>query len=188
MERWRTGRDYPNDSIAKNGQNPETSPGDLRRLAVIQTPVKNHQLTLMWKTLKEYIIMWTISQSRNIQNYWGRKKKEISVDISSSRHQRNGIESKNKKKNHLLRTRKLFETKRDRLNLIPGINAKTDFFVRCSGSFLNRTRVELRGIVIWTRKLINMHEALHLRDDIRRLHVARKEGGLANVEDRLDGD
>ena len=42
-----TGRDYPNDRIAKNGQNPETSPGDLRRLAVTQTPVKNHQLTLM---------------------------------------------------------------------------------------------------------------------------------------------
>ncbi len=38
--------DYPNDSIAKNGQNPETSPGDLRRLAVTQTLVKNHQLTL----------------------------------------------------------------------------------------------------------------------------------------------
>ena len=44
---WRTGRDYPNDSIAKNGQNPETSPGDLRRHAVTQTPVKNHQLTLI---------------------------------------------------------------------------------------------------------------------------------------------
>ena len=39
---WRTGRDYPNDSIAKNGQNPEKmSPGDLRRLAVTQTPLKN---------------------------------------------------------------------------------------------------------------------------------------------------
>ena len=36
-----------NDRIAENGQNPETSPGDLRRLAVTQTPVKNHQLTLM---------------------------------------------------------------------------------------------------------------------------------------------
>ena len=36
-----------NDSIAENGQNPETSSGDLRRLAVTQTPVKNHQLTLM---------------------------------------------------------------------------------------------------------------------------------------------
>ena len=50
---WRTGRDYPNDSIAENSQNPETSPGDLRRLAVTQTPVKNRQLTLMLKTLKE---------------------------------------------------------------------------------------------------------------------------------------
>ena len=43
------GRDYPNDSISKNDQNPERSPGDLRRLAVSQTPVRNHQLTLMWK-------------------------------------------------------------------------------------------------------------------------------------------
>ena len=39
-------------SFAENGQNPKTSPGDLRRFAVTQTPVKNHQLTLMWKTLK----------------------------------------------------------------------------------------------------------------------------------------
>ena len=37
----------------ENGQNPEMSPGDLRRLAVTQTPVKNYHLTLMWKTLKE---------------------------------------------------------------------------------------------------------------------------------------
>ena len=29
--------------------NTEKSPGDLRRLTVIQTPVENHQLTLMWK-------------------------------------------------------------------------------------------------------------------------------------------
>ena len=36
-----------NDSIIENGQNPETSPGDLRRLAGTQTPVKNHQLRLM---------------------------------------------------------------------------------------------------------------------------------------------
>ena len=36
-----------------NGQNTEKSPGDLRRLVVTQTPLKNHQLTLMWKTLKE---------------------------------------------------------------------------------------------------------------------------------------
>ena len=39
--------DHPNDSIVENGQNTKKSPGDLRRLAVTQTPVKNHRLTLM---------------------------------------------------------------------------------------------------------------------------------------------
>ena len=29
------------------------NPGDLRRLAIAQTPVENHQLTMMWKTLNE---------------------------------------------------------------------------------------------------------------------------------------
>ena len=36
----------------KIGQNTKKMPGDLRRLAVTQTPVKNHQLMLVWKTLK----------------------------------------------------------------------------------------------------------------------------------------
>ena len=44
---WQTGRDYPNDSVTENGQNTEKSLGHLRRLTVTQTPVKNHQLTLM---------------------------------------------------------------------------------------------------------------------------------------------
>ena len=41
------GRVEINYNIIENGQNTEKSPGDLRRLAVTQTPVKNHQLTLM---------------------------------------------------------------------------------------------------------------------------------------------
>ena len=44
---WRTCRDHPNDSIIENGQNTEKSSGDLRRLSVTQTPVKNHRLSLM---------------------------------------------------------------------------------------------------------------------------------------------
>ena len=39
--------DHPSYNIIENGQNTEKSPGDLRRLAVIQTPEKNHQLKLM---------------------------------------------------------------------------------------------------------------------------------------------
>ena len=44
---WRSSGDHPNYYIIENGQNTEKNPGDLRRLAVTQTPVKDHQLTLM---------------------------------------------------------------------------------------------------------------------------------------------
>ena len=37
-------RDYPNYSIIEMSQNTEKSPGDLRRLAITKTTVKNHQL------------------------------------------------------------------------------------------------------------------------------------------------
>ena len=47
------GKDCPNYSIAEVGQNTNKNPRDLMILAITQTPVKNHQLTLMWKTLKE---------------------------------------------------------------------------------------------------------------------------------------
>ena len=44
---WRTSGDHPNYYIIENSQNTEKSPEDMRRLAVPQTPVKNHPLTLM---------------------------------------------------------------------------------------------------------------------------------------------
>ena len=53
---WTNG-DHPNNNIIENGQNTEKSLGDLRRLAVAQTPVKDHQLRLMWKTPMEIIII-----------------------------------------------------------------------------------------------------------------------------------
>ena len=46
-----TSRDHPNHSIVDIGQNTK-SPGELRRFAVTQTPVRNHQLMLMRRTLK----------------------------------------------------------------------------------------------------------------------------------------
>ena len=41
---FKTSQDHPNYSIVEVGQKTEKSPGDLRRLVVTQTPVKNHQL------------------------------------------------------------------------------------------------------------------------------------------------
>ena len=42
----RTSGNYSNYSIVKIGHNSEKTPGDMRRFAVSQTPVKSHQLTL----------------------------------------------------------------------------------------------------------------------------------------------
>ena len=47
LEDLKVGGDHPNYSIIENGQNTEKSPGDLRRLAVTQISVKDHQLKLM---------------------------------------------------------------------------------------------------------------------------------------------
>ena len=44
---WRMSGHHQNYDIVENGQNTEKSPGDLRRLDVTQTPVRNHQLILM---------------------------------------------------------------------------------------------------------------------------------------------
>ena len=38
-------------SIIKISQNTEMNPGDLKRLAVSQTPLDDNQLTLVWKIL-----------------------------------------------------------------------------------------------------------------------------------------
>ena len=48
----RNSGDHPNNSIVEISQNTKKSPKDLRRLTVTQTPVKNHLLALVWKTLK----------------------------------------------------------------------------------------------------------------------------------------
>ena len=52
LEIWRRVGDHPNYCIIEIGQSTEKTTGDLRRLVAL-TPVKDHQLTLMWETLKE---------------------------------------------------------------------------------------------------------------------------------------
>ena len=52
LENKGTSGDHPNNSVTEICQNTEKSHADLRRLAVIQTPVKNYLLTPVQKTLK----------------------------------------------------------------------------------------------------------------------------------------
>ena len=53
----RTSGEYLKNGIAEIGQNTEKSPADLMRLSVTHTPVKSHQLTLVWQTRKEVTII-----------------------------------------------------------------------------------------------------------------------------------
>ena len=45
--------DHPNYSTAEVDQNTKKNSVDLRRLAITQTSVKDHQLTLIWQIRKE---------------------------------------------------------------------------------------------------------------------------------------
>ena len=47
---YRKNRNHTDYSISEIVHNTEKSPGDLRRLAVTQTPMKDQPQTLMWKT------------------------------------------------------------------------------------------------------------------------------------------
>ena len=49
LRSWKTSGDRPNYSIIENSQNTEKSTGDLMRLAVTKTSVKDHQLKLIRK-------------------------------------------------------------------------------------------------------------------------------------------
>ena len=99
------------------------------------------------------------------------------------------VEMKEKiQKEYRGRTRKLLVTKLCWRNLIKGINTWAVPLVRYSRPFLKWTRNKLRQMDQRTRKLMIMHKALHLRDDVDRLYVSRKEGrrGLACIEDSVD--
>ena len=87
------------------------------------------------------------------------------------------------RKEYLRRTRKLLEIKLSSRNLIKAINIWVVPLVKYSGPFLKWTRDELKQMDQRTRKLMTMHKALHLWDD-----VSRKEGrrGLTGIEDSVD--
>ena len=56
--------DHSNYFIIEMGQNTEKNNRDLRKLTITQTPVKDHQLTLMWK-------LWRFA--RELKKLWNMK-------------------------------------------------------------------------------------------------------------------
>ena len=65
-------RDHPNYNIIEIGQNTVKSPRDLMSLALTQTPVRNHQLTLVWRKSKRSKIIkinWKSEEKLNHPDY-----------------------------------------------------------------------------------------------------------------------
>ena len=69
---WSSNQDHPDCNIVEIGQNTEKSPGDLIRLAVTHPPVKDHQLTLKWKTCKEYNNNYAQKEYKSIYDWVGK--------------------------------------------------------------------------------------------------------------------
>ena len=87
-------------------------------------------------------------------------------------------------KEYFRRTRKLLKTKISCRNLIKGIITWAVPLVRYSGPFLKLTRDEIKYMDKRTKKI----KTIHLRDDVDRLYVLRKEGGrgLTSTEGSVD--
>ena len=164
-------RDHPNYCIVKINQNTEKGPGNLRKLAVTQTPMKNHHRTLVGKSNKK------MTKKRNFQNVQN-ESLQILENNESRQHLTCRDESKMKKKEYLRRTRKLLEIKLYSRNLIKRIRTRAEFLVRYLGTFL--------------RTPANGPENKKINDDtyhnVDRLYVSRKERGrgLISIQDSVD--
>ena len=99
----RTSGDYPSDSIIENSQNTEKSPVDLRKLAVTQIPVKNHQLTLMWKTLMSENNCQYIGMEFGIEKYskcimkWGKIQTVKGIELPNQETKSELLEGRERK-------------------------------------------------------------------------------------------
>ena len=72
-----------NYNYIKNGQNIEKSPGELRRLAVIQAPVKDHQLKLIWNLNNNNLFISCLNQLIKARRHISRNIVEITIKMQT---------------------------------------------------------------------------------------------------------
>ena len=86
------------------------------------------------------------------------------------------------------RVRKILKSKLNGGNVINAINTRAVAIIRYGAGIIKWTKEELRNIDRKTRKLMNMHRALHPQADVDRLYIKRAEGGrgMISVEDCVE--
>ena len=85
------------------------------------------------------------------------------------------------------RVRRVLRSSLNGHNTMTAINTWAVSLIRYSAGILTWTQEELRSADTRTRKLLNMHGALHPRADVHRLYVSRKQGGrgLISIHDAV---
>ena len=73
-------------------------------------------------------------------------------------------------------------------NLVKAINTSAIPLLRYSAACLDRRKSELQDLDRKTRKLLTMHNGLHPKSNVDRIHIPREEGGrgLISVEDCVE--
>ena len=91
-------------------------------------------------------------------------------------------------KEYYRRVRKILKSKLNGGNVINAINTRAVAIIRYGAGIIKWTKEELRNIDRKTRKLMNMHRALHPQADVDRLYIKRAEGGrgMISVEDCVE--
>ena len=91
-------------------------------------------------------------------------------------------------KEYYRRVRKILKSKLNGGNVINAINTRAVAIIRYGAGIIKWTKEELRNVDRKTRKLMNMHRALHPQADVDRLYIKRAEGGrgMISVEDCVE--
>ena len=86
------------------------------------------------------------------------------------------------------RLRKVLKSKLNVGNLVRGVNTWAVSLLRYSAAFVSWRKSELQAMDRKTRKLFIIYRALHLKSDVGRLYIPRKEGGrgLISIKDCVE--
>ena len=94
----------------------------------------------------------------------------------------------NVSKEYIRSLRKVLKSKLNGGNLVCGVNTWAVSLLRYSAVFVSWMKSELQAINRITRTLFTIYGALHLKSDVDRSYICRKEGGrgLISIEDCVD--
>ena len=146
------------------------------------------ELECILQTIRTYShdIRMEYGRENNANNGNSRRKRKLQLlGNTGSEHHQTSRDERKKLKKSISDER---ENSKPNRNLMKRVHTWSVSLVRYTRSFLKWSREELKQMDQRTRKLMMMHKALYLGDDIGRLYISSNEWGrgLAGIKDSVD--